>query len=157
MEQWSLQLQVLIFYISLQKCALKISKRCSKAKRCEIASFLLEPKDFPVENWARSFSLYNVCCVRNTIGSPYSNPRTLGKCFQPTCEDDILKSYGSVESCPSYSQAKMWILHGSCLIAQSCPSWLNKSQREVYLIWCCKRNKQINETLLHNTLIWFSL
>lgn len=48
---------------------------------------------------------YHVCHVGNTIGSPHSSSIALGKCLQPTCVDDILKSYGIVESCPSYSKS----------------------------------------------------
>ena len=91
--------------------------------------------------------------VRNTTGCSHSNSKALGKCMRPTCVDDILKSCGSTESCPSYSKANMWRLHAGCLIAQSCPSWQGKSPREVYLIWCLRRNKQTNETLLNNTFI----
>lgn len=56
------------------------------------------------------------------MGSSHSNSKALGKCLRPTCVDYILKSYGSVESGPSYSKANMWSLQGGCLGAHLCPS-----------------------------------
>lgn len=141
---------------------LEWKKRASQndcTKQTAMDKKLLVFYDWEISQWrtGQDHSHYHVCCVRNTIGSPHSNSKALGKCLRPTCVDDILKSYGRAESCPSYSKANMWSLHGGCLMAQSCPSWLGKSPREVYLIWCLRRNKQINETLLHNTLLSFPL
>ena len=122
-----------------------------------IRSIFLVLGDFPVEDRERSFSLWRVLCEEHNWFLRTPIPKTQGKCWRPTCADDILKSYGGVVSCPSYSKANMWRRHYGCLVAQSCPSWLGESPREVYLIWCLRRNKQINGTLLHNTLLSFPL
>lgn len=122
-----------------------------------IRSIFLVLGDFPVEDRERSFSLWRVLCEEHNWFLRTPIPKTRGKCRRPTCADDILKSYGGVVSCPSYSKANMWRRRRGCLVAQSCPSWLGESPREVYLIWCWRRNKQINGTLLHNTLLPFPL
>lgn len=123
----------------------------------ESVVFFLVLGDFPVEDRERSFSLWRVLCEEHNWFLRTPIPKTRGKCRRPTCADDILKSYGGVVSCPSYSKANMWRRRRGCLVAQSCPSWLGESPREVYLIWCWRRNKQINGTLLHNTLLPFPL
>ena len=125
------------------------------------ASFL-GPGEISLWRARQDYFHYRLCvcvcvcvCARRTIGSPDSDPDAPGKRSQPTCADDILKSRGGAESCPSYSEAGAACggLHGVCLTAQSGPSRRGKSPREVYLIWCLRRNKQINETLIHNTFI----
>lgn len=123
----------------------------------ESVVFFLVLGDFPVEDRERSFSLWRVLREEHNWFLRTPIPKTRGKCRRPTCADDILKSYGGVVSCPSYSKANMWRRRRGCLVAQSCPSWLGESPREVYLIWCWRRNKQINGTLLHNTLLPFPL
>lgn len=161
------------FHIDFKRSFLRIlgggEKLTMKGKNCqnctnthphthtynESVVFFLVLGDFPVEDRERSFSLWRVLCEEHNWFLRTPIPKTRGKCRRPTCADDILKSYGGVVSCPSYSKANMW--RRGCLVAQSCPSWLGESPREVYLIWCWRRNKQINGTLLHNTLLPFPL
>lgn len=126
----------------LHKLAMKGHKNYTKAKRH--GQRVTGAARFPCGE------LFIIMCAVRGAQLVLRTLNTLGKCLWPTRVDDILKWYGSAESPPSCSRANLWILHSGCLAK---PSWLCKSPRGFYLIWCLRKNKQINETPVHNAFI----